>query len=108
VVLFVLGLTIPWRNLTPRPEILTAAAVKLLIMPVIVWCAAGALFPPYTHMGEAQYASVIEAATPAMMTTLLLADRFKLDSATAGLIVGWTTLLFWFSLPVIMALGLIK
>ena len=60
------------------------------------------------QMGEAQYASVVEAATPAMMTTLLLADRFKLDSATAGLMVGWTTLLFWLSLPVIMALGMIK
>ena len=105
VVMFVLGLTIPWRNLTPRAEILTAALVKLMIMPVIVWLAAGALFP---QMGEAQYAAVVEAATPAMMTTLLLADRFKLDSATAGLMVGWTTLLFWLSLPVIMALGMIK
>jgi predicted permease len=101
----VLGLTIPWRNLTPRPEILITALVKLLVMPVIVWLAAGSLFP---QMGEAQYASVVEATTPAMMTTLLLADRFKLDSATAGLIVGWTTLLFWLSLPVIMALGMIR
>jgi predicted permease len=108
VVLFVLGLTIPWRNLTPRPEILTAAMVKLLIMPVLVWLAAGTLFPPFSQLGEAQYAAVVEAATPAMMTTLLLADRFKLDAATAGLIVGWTTLLFWLSLPVIMALGMIR
>ena len=108
VVLFVLGLTIPWRNLTPRPEILTAALVKLLVMPVAVWLAAGMLFPPFAQLGEAQYAAVVEAATPAMMTTLLLADRFKLDSATAGLIVGWTTLLFWVSLPVIMGLGMIK
>ena len=105
VVMFVLGLTIPWRNLTPRPEILTAALVKLMVMPVLVWAIAGVLFPT---MGEAQYASVVEAATPAMMTTLLLADRFKLDSAMAGLVVGWTTLLFWVSLPVIMALGMIR
>ena len=105
MVLFVLGLTIPWRNLTPRPEILATAGVKLLAMPMIVWLAAGALFPV---RGEAQYAAVAEAATPAMMTTLLLADRFKLDSATAGLMVGWTTLLFWLSLPVIMALGMIR
>lgn len=105
VVLFVLGLTIPWRNLTPRPEILATAAVKLLLMPVLVWFAACGMFP---QMGEAQYASVVEAATPAMMTTLLLADRFKLDSAMAGLIVGWTTVLFWLSLPLIMALGLIR
>ncbi len=105
VVLFVLGMTIPWRNLTPRPEILVASGVKLLAMPVIVWLAAGTLFP---QMGQAQYAAVVEATTPAMMTTLLLADRFKLDSATAGLIVGWTTLLFWLTLPVIMALGMVK
>jgi len=105
VVLFVLGLTIPWRNLTPRPEILAVALVKLLAMPVMVWLAAGALFE---QRHEAQYAAVAQAATPAMMTTLLLADRFRLDSAMAGLIVGWTTLLFWLSLPVILALGMIR
>jgi malate permease and related proteins len=105
VVLFVLGLTIPWRNLTLRPAIFTAISVKLLAMPVIVWLAAGTLFQ---QMGQAQYAAVVEATTPAMMTTLLLADRFKLDSAMAGLIVGWTTLLFWVSLPLIMALGMIR
>ncbi len=108
VVMFVLGLTIPWRNLTPRPVILATATVKLLVMPVLVWLIAGILFPPqHSALGEAQYAAVVEAATPAMMTTLLLADRFKLDSAMAGLIVGWSTLLFWVSLPVIMALGMI-
>ena len=105
VVLFVLGMTIPWRNLTPRPEILATAGVKLLAMPVLVWLSAGALYP---QLQEAHYAAVVEAATPAMMTTLLIADRFKLDSATAGLVVGWTTLLFWITLPVIMALGLIR
>ena len=47
-------------------------------------------------------------AVPVPMTTLLLADRFRLDSAMAGLIVGWTTLLFWLSLPVILALGMIR
>jgi hypothetical protein len=105
VVLFVLGMTIPWRNLTPRPEILSTALVKLLATPLLVWLAAGTLYP---QMGEAQYAAVVEAATPAMMTTLLLADRFKLDSATGGLMVGWSTLLFWLTLPLVMALGMIR
>ena len=72
---------------------------------LMVWLAAGALFE---QRHEAQYAAVAQAATPAMMTTLLLADRFRLDSAMAGLIVGWTTLLFWLSLPVILALGMIR
>ena len=105
VTLFVLGMTIPWRNLTPRPEILSAALVKLIATPVIVWLAAHLLYVP---MAEAQYAAVVEAATPAMVTTLLLADRFRLDAAAAALLIGWTTILFWLTLPLIMALGLIR
>jgi predicted permease len=105
VTLFVLGMTIPWRNLTPRPEILSAAAVKLIAAPLIVWSAAKLLYIP---MGEAQYAAVVEGTTPAMVTTLLLADRFRLDSRAAALLIGWTTILFWLTLPAIMAAGLIR
>ena len=105
VTLFVLGMTIPWRNLVPRSEILSAAMVKLVATPLIAWCAARVLFSP---MGEAQYASVVEAATPPMLTALLLADRFKLDSAATALLIGWATILFWVTLPVIMALGLVR
>jgi len=105
VTLFVLGMTIPWRNLVPRSEILSAALVKLVATPVIVWCAARVLFSP---MGEAQYAAVAEAATPPMLTALLLADRFRLDAAATALLIGWATILFWLTLPVIMALGLVR
>jgi predicted permease len=104
VTLLVLGMTVPWRTLTPRREILTAALVKLLVTPVVVWGAAHLI---YGVPGEAQFAAVVEATTPAMMTTLLLADRFKLDSASAALVIGWSTILFWLSLPLIMAMGLI-
>jgi len=104
VILFVLGMTIPWRNLTPRPEILTAAVVKLLVAPLIVWCAARVLFGT---PGEAQYTAVIEGATPAMMTALVMADRFRLDAPATALLIGWSTLLFWISLPLLMALGLV-
>lgn len=102
VILFVLGMTIPWGNLVPRGEILASAAVKLLLTPFIVWLAAPLLYP---EMGEAQYAAVVEGSTPAMMSALLLADRFKLDSAAAALLIGWTTILFWITLPLIMAFG---
>ncbi|HEV7819870.1 MAG TPA: AEC family transporter [Burkholderiales bacterium] len=105
VTLFVLGMTIPWRNLTPRPEILTAAAVKLLVAPLVVTIVARLFFAP---LAEAQFAAALEATTPAMMTALLLADRFRLDSAAAALLIGWSTILFWFSLPVTLALGLIR
>jgi predicted permease len=105
VILFVLGMTIPWRRLAPRPEIFTAAAVKLVATPLIVWALVrGAFDAP----GEAQYAAVIEGATPSMMTALLLADRFRLDSGAAALLIGWSTILFWVTLPVLLAVGLIK
>ena len=105
VILFVLGLTIPWRRLAPRPEILTAAAVKLVATPLIVW---GVVHAVYDAPGEAQFAAVVEGATPSMMTALLLADRFRLDSAAAALLIGWSTILFWVTLPVLMATGLVK
>ena len=105
VTLFVLGMTIPWRNLVPRSEILSAAAVKLIATPIIVWGAARLFFSP---MAEAQFAAVVEAATPAMLTALLLADRFRLDSSATALLIGWSTILFWITLPLIMAIGLIR
>ena len=105
VILFVLGLTIPWRRLAPRPEILSAAAVKLVATPLIVWALVHAFYDP---PGEAQLAAVVEGATPSMMTALLLADRFRLDSAAAALLIGWSTILFWVTLPVLMAIGLVR
>lgn len=102
VIIFVLGLTIPWRNLAPRSEILAVVGVKLLVTPLIIWLVAPVLYP---RMGEAQLAAVIEGTTPAMMTALLIADRFKLDAAAAALLIGWSTILFWLTLPLIMALG---
>lgn len=102
VILFVLGMTIPWRKLVPRGEILATAGVKLLLTPLIVWLIAPLIYP---RMGEAQYAAIVEGSTPAMMTALLLADRFKLDSAAAALLIGWSTILFWLTLPLIMAFG---
>jgi len=105
VIIFVLGMTIPWGKLTPRPEILAVAAVKLLVTPLLVWVAARMMFDP---MGEAQYASVVEGATPVMMTALILADRFKLDHSAAALLIGWSTILFWLTLPVLLAVGMIR
>jgi len=102
VILFVLGMTIPWRNLRPRPEILVAAGIKLLVMPLMVWLVAPQIF---ARMGDAQFAAVALAATPSMMTAMLLANRFRLDDAAAALLIGWSTILFWITLPLIMAFG---
>ncbi|MFO1205926.1 MAG: AEC family transporter [Burkholderiales bacterium] len=104
-ILFALGMTIPWRQLTPRREILVTSAVKLVVTPVLTWAVAHALFAP---LEEAQYAAVVEAATPAFVTLLVLASRFDLDSASAALLIGWSTILFWITLPLLMAAGIIQ
>ncbi|MES2563526.1 MAG: AEC family transporter [Pseudomonadota bacterium] len=104
VILFVLGMTIPWNKLAPRSEILAAVAVKLVATPLIVWALVRSVFDV---PGEAQLASIVEAATPSMMTVLLLADRFRLDAPAAALLIGWSTIAFWLTLPILLALGLV-
>jgi malate permease and related proteins len=42
------------------------------------------------------------------MGLLILAHRFDLDISAAALLVGWSTLLFWLSLPLLLGLGLIQ
>jgi predicted permease len=103
LMLFILGITIPWRSLKPRREIVIVAAIKLLVAPVIVWAIARLFFEP---MREPQFAAVVEGATPVFLTGLLIADRFKLDHEAAALLVGWSTIFFWLSLSLFTVLGL--
>jgi malate permease and related proteins len=78
VTMFVLGLSIPWRDLKPRFAILSVTAVKIALMPLMVAAVASLL---YQHPAEAQQAAVIEAGMPTMMSALILADRFHLAVA---------------------------
>jgi malate permease and related proteins len=74
-------------------------------VPILAWLAAIALFTP---LGEAQYAAVVESSTPTFMSLLILAHRFHLDISAAALLIGWSTVLFWLSLPSLLALGFIQ
>lgn len=101
VMMFVLGLSIPWQALRPSAALLAVTGVKLLLMPALIlavlWATAG---PP----AEPQRAAVIEGAMPTMLMAVLIADRFHLDTEAAALMIGWSTLLFWFTLPLWLAL----
>ena len=58
----------------------------------------------------------ILATVPARLISILVNSFFggrgdspiTLDSAAAALLIGWSTILFWFSLPLTLALGLIR
>ncbi len=103
LMLFVLGLTIPWHDLRPRKAVFAALAIKLALMPLLALGIALAWPGGLSEPGEA---AVLEAAMPTMVMVIALADRFGLDTRMASLIMGWSTLAGLVTLP--FWLGLLK
>jgi predicted permease len=96
LMLFVLGLTIPWHDLRPHKAVFVALGIKLALMPLFALGIALAWPGPLSEAGEA---GVLEAAMPSMVMVIALADRFGLDTRLAGLIMGWSTLAGLVTLP---------
>ncbi|MEK7206708.1 MAG: AEC family transporter [Pseudomonadota bacterium] len=101
LMMFVIGLSIPWKTLRPGRALLTVVGVKLCVMPALIWALVWLFFGP---LAEESRAAVIVSAMPTMLMAVLIADRFHLDTAAAALMIGWSTLLFWFTLPLWLAL----
>jgi hypothetical protein len=96
IMLFALGLSIPWGNLRPCPPVLAAVTVKLVVTPLLVWGMVSLAFEP---VAEAQTAALIEVAMPTMLMAASFADRFNLDARAAALTAAWSTLTFLVTLP---------
>lgn len=96
LMLFVLGLTIPWHDLRPHKAVFVALSIKLAVMPLI---ALGIALAWPGKLGEPGEAGVLEAAMPTMVMVIALADRFGLDARLAGLVMGWSTLAGLVTLP---------
>ena len=103
LMLFVLGLTIPWHDLAPNRAVLIALVIKLALVPLF---ALGVALVWPGPLSEPLEAAVLEAAMPTMVMVIALADRFGLDARLAGLIMGWSTLAGLVTLP--LWLGLLK
>lgn len=103
LMLFTLGLSIPWSDLRPSRPILVAVSVKLLIAPLIVL---GLVLLAFDELRAAQTAAILEVAMPTMLMAASLADRFRLDVRAAALTVSWSSLGFLATLPAwIVVLG---
>lgn len=96
IMLFALGLSIPWGNLRPCPPVAVAVTVKLVVAPLLVWLLARQLFQP---LADAQIAALLEVAMPTMLMAASFADRFHLDARAAALTAAWSSLLFLVTLP---------
>ncbi len=97
LMLFTLGLSIPWGDLAPTRPVLVAVAVKLAIAPLIVLELARLAFG---QLQAAQTAAVLEVAMPTMLMAASFADRFHLDVRAAALTTSWSSLIFLVTLPV--------
>jgi len=100
IMLFALGLSIPWGRLRAPAPVMAAVAVKLVLAPFLVWMLARALFEP---LADAQMAAILEVAMPTMIMAAAFADRFQLDVRAAALTAGWSSLLFMLTLPLWIA-----
>ncbi|HNQ05460.1 MAG TPA: AEC family transporter [Thiobacillaceae bacterium] len=96
IMLFTLGLSIPWGELRPSRPVLVAVAVKLVLAPVLAMVLARLLFG---ELQAAQTAAVLETAMPTMLMAASFADRFHLDVRAAALTTSWSSLAFLLTLP---------
>ncbi|MGQ9862411.1 MAG: AEC family transporter [Thiobacillaceae bacterium] len=101
LMLFTLGLSIPWADLRPSRPVLAAVGVKLAIAPLIVLGLARLVFG---GLQDAQTAAILEVAMPTMLMAASLSDRFHLDVRAAALTVSWSSLGFLVTLPLWIAL----
>lgn len=101
IMLFTLGLSIPWRDLRPTAPVLAAVGVKLLLAPLLVYALA---LGTVGDLRPAQVAAILEVAMPTMLMAASFADRFQLDVRAAALTVSWTSLGFLVTLPLWIAL----
>ena len=97
LMIFVIGLAVPWQDLRPNLPVMVAVSVKLVLMPLL---ALGALQVAGYNLDEPALAAVVETAVPTMVLAIVFADLFRLDTRTAALVMGWSTLLSILTLPV--------
>ena len=79
---------------------LTAALIKLVVMPGLV----ALLCLPILGNGELGVSIVLLAGMPTMMATILLSERYGLDTELLASIMVTTTLFYFLALPVWLAI----
>lgn len=99
--LLTVGMSISLETVKRSPRmILMASAIKLIVMPAIV--AAVAL--PLLGMTEVTQVMILLAGMPTMMATILLSERFGLDTEILAAVMVVSTLGFFFTLPLMVFL----
>ncbi len=98
LMLFSTGLALRWVSGWQEriPAIMPVMAIRLLLVPALVWVLAGALGVE----GKLRTAVVLEAAMPSMVLGLVICDRFGLDTRLYAEIVVLSTAAAAITLPI--------
>jgi hypothetical protein len=100
VMTFTVGLALDFKDLRRLIIAVPALAIKLLLAPVLAW-GAGTLLGLEEKTLEAV---VIEGAMPVMVLSLVIADEFELDVPLAAMCIAVSTVLLFFTMPVMLRL----
>ncbi|MCL1972404.1 MAG: AEC family transporter [Endomicrobia bacterium] len=95
LMIFSVGLALTVPKLKQTVTVVPAIVIKLCIVPLMAFAIASLL----GMSGLALKASVMEAAMPTMVLTLVLASHYKLDHTLAALAIMLTTALSFITLP---------
>jgi predicted permease len=100
LMMFMVGLALDFRDLKRLPIALPAIGLKLILAPVLVWWIGSLLGLP----SDALKAISIAGAMPVMVTLLVIADEFGLDVSLTAICITISTVVMFFSMPVMMKL----
>ena len=101
LMIFSIGLALSLPKVNHAYAIIPAVVIKLIAGPVIAYGTARML----GLTGVALTSCSIEGAMPAMVLSLLVAARFRLDVSLAAFVIVVTTVLSFFTLPAVIYLG---
>lgn len=100
LMIFSIGLALTVPKVKQAVIAIPAIVIKLCIVPLIAFVIASLLGMD----GLAFKATVMEAALPTMVLTLVIASQYKLDYTLAALAIALTTALSFISLPLVSLL----
>lgn len=95
--LLVVGMSLSFGSIRKHKSIaFLASAVKLLLVPAVVYFTAGATMTD----AKTIQATVLLASTPSMMATMILSERYGLNTELLSTVLVMSTALFFVTLPI--------
>ncbi len=96
--IFTVGLALDFRDVKRLSAAVPALAIKLFVSPLNAWWLGSRLGLD----GEVLKAVTVEGAMPVMVLSLVIADEFELDVPLAAASIAVSTVVVFFTMPVMM------